>query len=81
MAVAEHNPKPLLSYFDYEKLEFLSYQVLIFSDKINVLPRNLGEPTPCVIKWVLDPTHRSTQLRERKEQDCLFWWELALLLT
>lgn len=81
MAVDEPNLKHLLPYFDYEKPEFLSYQVSVFSDKINVLPHNPAEPTHCVVTRVLDPTHRSTQLSARKEQDCLFWWQLALLLT
>lgn len=70
MAVDEPNlikKKYLISYFDYEKPEFLLYQVLGFTE-ISVLPHGPAEPTHCVVTWVSDPTHRSAQLRGRKDE-------------
>lgn len=79
-AIAKPHLRNYLSSFDYEKAEFLSYQALGFTNKLNVSPQKSAEPTHCVITWVLHPRH-TTQLSVRKEQDCLFWWQLTLLLT
>lgn len=49
--------KSLLSCFDNEKSEFLSYRVLVC---VNVLPRNSAEATH-FITWVIDPMPRSTE--------------------